>query len=538
MAKIVLTCDDTLTSTYRNLPFLDMLACAPTERFPGFIYRVLDSQLPHSDGVLEVAPYSLRKLEASVVDAGLRDVIVVHSGHVRKHIDGSTTVVAVSTMDPLGLGPVSMMFTNCGRSTAYSKQRFLGLIDNLVRIRRSMGAGFKIVVGGSGSWQLAMSEKWREMGIDHLFVGEADHVAGELFKSVEDGAEDLSPLKGSASVDQIAAIIGPAYKGLAEVSRGCGRNCKYCDPSLRKIRAIPDAIVHREVEVNAAAGLTNAWLQSDDIFLYRLEDRRDFTPNSPEIVGLFEGIMGRPGVTFANPTHGSISPAAADPAMIGAISEVVRASPSRWVGIQAGLETGSSSLMEKHMENKAKPFSCGEWPEIVVEGTYILNSYYWFPAYTVMLGLPGETAEDALDTARLIITMEKFLKDNLASRSHFTITPVAFVPLGLMRDGTPFDIREQLTEERFLVLYYSWRHLLKELASFAPSVGSSGNRGMAAFYLPGRLGLWTIMSLIRRWGMRMGYDPDRRLDPLDVNLRVPALPEMGPQIRSAIRSRG
>jgi radical SAM superfamily enzyme YgiQ (UPF0313 family) len=206
--------------------------------------------------------------------------------------------------------------------------------------------------------------------------------------------------------------------------------------------------------------------------------------------------------------------------MVRSISEAVGAGPSKWVGIQMGLETASPDLMRKYMENKAKPFSPEEWPEVVIEGTYVLNSNYWFPAYTAILGLPGETSEDALDTARLIITMERKLKDKLGGKAHFTVTPLAFIPAGSLKDDSPFDLKEQLTEERFLLLYVSWKHMVKEITEFIPRRSSNSDVGLAAFYPFARFGMWTIMRFMRQWGIRMGYDPDRRLDPLEVDVRL------------------
>ncbi|MDD1769240.1 MAG: B12-binding domain-containing radical SAM protein [Methanomassiliicoccales archaeon] len=528
MTRIVLTCDETLTSTYRNIPLLDFLGCAPVERVPGFVYRLLDTQLPESGGVLQVAPYSVRKLEAAVNQGGYKDVVVAHPRCVERFIDSGTSVVGISTMDPLGRGPVSMMFTSGGRYTAFTTKKFFEMLQMLDGIRKKRNIPFKIVVGGQGAWQLTLSDDWRKYGIDHLVIGEVDHVAGELLQMIEHGdAEQLIKVKGFPTVEEIPAIIAPSYKGFVEVSRGCGRNCRYCDPNLRRIRCTRTDVLFREIEINVSAGMTIAWLHSDDVFLYKLEDHRNFYPNSEKIVELFRTVMKRPGVTFANPSHGSLAPVAADPGMIRGISEAVGAGPTKWVGIQMGLETASADLLRKQMENKAKPFSPEEWPEVVMKATYVLNCNYWFPAYTVILGLPGETSEDALDTARLIITMERRLKEKLGAKAHFTVTPLAFIPVGSLREGIPFDMKEQMTEERFLLLYVSWKHMAKEIAEFIPRRSSNSDVGLAAFYPFAKVGTWTILRLMRQWGIRMGYDPDRRLDSLDMDLRFPTMTQEG-----------
>ncbi len=119
--------------------------------------------------------------------------------------------------------------------------------------------------------------------------------------------------------------------------------------------------------------------------------------------------------------------------MIEEISRIVDAGPARWIGIQVGFETASPRLIGKYMNNKMKPFSPEEWPWVLLNGTYVFNKNYWFPAYTTILGLPGDTDDDEIMTARLIVTMERELEEKLGNRAHFTVTPLAFVPMGLLK---------------------------------------------------------------------------------------------------------
>jgi radical SAM superfamily enzyme YgiQ (UPF0313 family) len=521
MVRVVLTCDETLTSVYRNVPLFDFFGCVPAERIPAFVYNLLDTQLPHVNGVLKVAPYSLRKLEAALLQGGYDDVVLAHAGHVGRFIDEDTKVVGVSTMDPMGLGPVSMMFTYGGLFTPYTKKKFIELIRRLRTLRERRNLRFKIVVGGPGSWQLTMSNDWRELGIDHLVIGEVDHIAGQLFREIEQGdVEDVVKVREFPKVEEIPTIVGPTYKGMVEVMRGCGRNCRYCEPNLRRARHFPKWKVLGEIEVNVKAGMSHAWLHSEDIFLYGLKDHRNFYPNSEEIIDLFKVAMGHPGVTYANPTHGSISPVVADPHMVKKISEVVRAGPTKWIGIQIGLETGSVALIKRYMENKPKPFSAEEWQKVILEGTYILNKNYWFPAYTAIVGLPGETDEDALETARLIITMERFLKNRLGERAHFTVTPLSFIPIGMLKGGRFFNIEEELSEGRFLAIYHSWRHLAYEISTFLPQIVKDNLFNKMVFYPLVRFGIWMLLRAIRSWGIKKGFDPDKPLKPLEITMTI------------------
>src|SRR5579875_3634158 len=72
------------------------------------------------------------------------------------------------------------------------------------------------------------------------------------------------------------------------------------------------------------------------------------------------------------------------------------------------------------MNGKAYPLSIERWPDIVVEGTGVLNDHMWFPMYTFVLGLPGEREEDVAAILELL--------DRLSGSTIFYV-PLLFVPL-------------------------------------------------------------------------------------------------------------
>src|SRR2546422_11450809 len=109
-------------------------------------------------------------------------------------------------------------------------------------------------------------------------------------------------------------------------------------------------------------------------------------------------ILPFPEITYPNPPQETPPPAVADPDLIREISETVRVNGSPHIGIQSGLETGSTELIRKYMPLKVKPFSPDEWQDVIYNGTRAFNENFWFPAYTITLGIPGEIAEDAGET--------------------------------------------------------------------------------------------------------------------------------------------
>ncbi|WP_297072699.1 radical SAM protein [Thermococcus sp.] len=519
MTRIVLTTDETLTSTYHDVPLLDFLGCAPYNKLPKWVFRLLDTQLTDENGVLSQAPYGLRKVEAALLRDGFRrdEVVVAHPRTVERFIGEDTTVVALYEMDPLGLGPVSMMFTNGGRWKNYTSVKFRELVERINRVRETKNLKFKLVVGGPGAWQLDFRKEERErLGIDHVVIGEVDHVAGELFRDIESGSGDETIfIKTWPRVEQIPTIVAPSYKGLVEVMRGCGRGCRFCEPNLRVARYMPLERIGEEIKLNVDNGIDHAWLHSEDIFLYRVEDRKNFYPNAEAVVELFE--VARKYTKNVNPTHGAVAGALAVPGMIERISEIVGAGPSHWIGIQVGFETASPELIGRYMNNKMKPFSPEEWPWVLLNGTYVFNKNYWFPAYTTILGLPGDTDEYEIMTARLIVTMERELEEKLGNRAHFTVTPLAFVPMGLLRNQEFYRIDEMITYGQFLHLYYAWKHMMREVTRGLPAV-MKNNPFLIPFYPLARLGTRIVIKQIEKWGKSKGYEV-KRLEPIE-GLRV------------------
>ncbi len=490
MSRYVLVSDTTLSRNYRSLPLLDFLASAPTDYVPGSVYSFLKGPPPRADrGRATVAPYALRKLEAALLkDYNEGEVVVAQENFIGDFVDDDTELIGVSTMDPLGLGPLTMSFAvffGTG-APAFVKRDFYKLMDVVNKARAGKKA--KVLVGGPGVWEFTVRpEELQKLNIDYAFQGEADDIVADLFRYVlEDSNEHTEFFRGYQSFDDtfhkqwmehgkfitryqfskqfpkledIPEIVGPSTKGMVEVMRGCGIACDFCEVTLRPLRYYPPEKVRKEIMVNTRAGMGNAWLHSDEIFAYQHE--RNFVPNGDAIEELVQEVMATPGIGHTNPTHGRISIPAAYPDLIRRMSEIMRAGPNNWIGIQVGVETGSDRLAGLHMPNKTLPLKVGpdgSWSDIVWRGTYVLNKYYWRPAFTVQVGQAGETQEDNWETVALINRLSNSTLEG-GRPFEFTITPMQNVPLGLLH-GRNF-VAPKLNESQLAVYYASYRHLAK-----------------------------------------------------------------------------
>src|SRR6266699_169358 len=422
-------------SEYWGIPLLPFFSCAPAEKVPRFVFDFLAPSVRHFDGVAEKAPYGLRKLESSLLRKyGADEVVVAHPDHVSKFVDDKTSIIGISTMVPMGLGPVSMMFTDGGKLTAYTKRKFLELVGEINRTRKKYPKA-KLVLGGSGGWQMEVRDRdTKALGVDHVVIGECDHVIGAIYNDIEsNNSPEFIHVPRGPKLEEIPDIQGPSTHGLVEVMRGCGRNCQFCEPNLRIAKYYPKDKVEREIAVN------------------------------------------------------------------------------RKIGIQSGLETGSSALIKKYMPLKVKPFSPDEWQDVIYNGTRIFNEYYWFPAYTIIIGLPGETAEDAVETVRLIDRMEHGLKKEVGVKAYFTVTPLSFVPLGVLKKSGFYNIDDQVDEARFWVIYRSWRHTVLELHTMPPTLLQLNPVLKGVFTTLCWFGSKKILDGIKAWGRRRGFDADKSL---------------------------
>lgn len=511
--KVVLSADCTLMSPYRGISLASFFGCAPALDFrrnkSSFWYYILKNQvtprvlfdficnpIEHNNGIANYAPYGLRKVEASLIRDGYKreDVVVAHPDHIEQFIGPETEVVGTYEMDPLGMGPVTMTFTY-GRSTmSYDELYNRELHRKILKAKEKNGSKAKVIVGASGTWQYNYDpKKIEEYGLYAILEGELggigpeiDGAGGRFFDSLINGDLDIAnPFKKNEfkveikefikdnkkihgrfihyndepSVDEIPNILNPSMHGMIEVMRGCGRGCKFCDVTLRPLRYYPVEKIQKEIEINMKyGGLKNAWVHSDDIFVYGLNPRttKNMQPNREAIEDLFKGIMAT-GVQHTNPTHGTLAGAIADERLVANVSKIIKSGPNNFIGVQCGFETGSIRLIGKYADRKLAPYKPEEWHWVVKTGVKLLNENYWVPAFTLIMGLDNdETEEDSWETIRLIHELEREQPD-----SQFTVTPLTFVPIGLLEKSNFFDIGNTMDPGKLGVMYKTWQHNFK-----------------------------------------------------------------------------
>jgi radical SAM superfamily enzyme YgiQ (UPF0313 family) len=376
------------------------------------------------DGTAACMPAGLRVVERSLQRAfAAGDVVACHAEDVGRFIGPRTRVVGVSTHNPLGVTFAAGIFASVFGSSRqpitshYTRQLFERLKSNPYRSQ------FKVIVGGTGGWQIVQTDAFSDLGVDCVVGGRGETAeATALFRAAVAG----DPLPRTVDLPHPRsreAILLPDRRttfGAIEMTTGCGRRCQFCAPDLNPQIDVPKAAIMDAVHAHLRDGGTRVALATEDTFIWGQvqTDTPFFFPNREALVDLCRDIAGTPGVETLVLTHCTIAPFVVDPTLITQLSEVLlpkspyhlprsRHPEKRVVIPLIGLETGSIRTARRIMASKAVPFSIDDWPSVVLEGLRVANANEWYPMFTLMVGSPDETDDDVKATLDLVYEMER-----------------------------------------------------------------------------------------------------------------------------------
>ena len=400
---IVLTASNIEMSDFDLNPFIAFAGGFPDILVQKKLYPMLPSNM---DGTAKFAPYGLRKVESQLIDRfGKENVVVVHPSNLHRFIGPKTRIVGISTMDPLGIGFVSRTYTSI--LGLNGKPATLVEFEDLLHDPVLRKHGAKIVVGGSGAWQIMDAGLQRSLGIDNVLMGQAEHSMVKVFEKIlaDEKMDDVITLQ-TPSDEEILRIKNPSIEGTVEIMRGCGRGCSFCSPTLRHRHSFPLEHILSEVELNARNGSRMILLQTDDLFLYQA--RPNFIPNKRAITELVQRVGAIEGVEYMQVAHASLAPAAYDRSLVEEIAPILMERSvwtcrgTRCASMEVGIETGSVRLMKEYMRGKMLPYEPEQWQDVVVRSVETMNDNGIYPLATLILGLPGERQEDIQATIDLL----------------------------------------------------------------------------------------------------------------------------------------
>jgi hypothetical protein len=497
---IVLTAP--LTETVDHAGYFIQMAMAS---LPVWMEFVLNSKYPlwrtverNEDGSARYMPAGVRLVEKSLLrEYSPDDIVACFPDDLDKFIGPNTRVVAVSTHNPLGVTFAAGVYTSIFGSSKmpinshYSREMFTKIHSSPYR------QNFKVIVGGSGGWQITQTNHFDELGVDCVVEGRSEsNDTMELFRKAIRGEEIPRQIdvKHPSSRDEILFPDTRTTFGVVEMTTGCGRRCQFCVPDLNPQIDLPKAKIMEAVRGNVQHGNHQISLATEDMFIWGQvhTDTPFFFPNREALVDLYSEIVNTPGVEQHLLSHSTIAPAVVDPTLIKQLSEILLPkSPihlprlsthpqNKVLSPLIGLETGSVRMAKKIMPSKGVPFPIEDWPSVVLEGLRILNENNWFPMMTLIVGNPGETDDDVKDTLDLIYEIER--------RGLFAfLVPSIFTPLHDTRMEHQRGVTQtrQLSPLQWQLMMKCWKMNLRpgQYSWWGPTAWRVGSIGMWLYKL-------------------------------------------------------
>jgi hypothetical protein len=499
-ARIVLTAP--LTEIIDHAGYFIQMSMAS---LPMWLEGILNKKYPkwreveyNTDGSARYMPAGVRVLEASLLrHYAADDIACCYPADLDKFIGPNTRIVAVSTHNPLGVTFAAGVYTSIFGSSRqpinshYSMELFDAIKSSPYR------QGFKVIVGGSGGWQITQTNSWERLSVDCVVEGRSESSDVKTLFDKALAGEALPKQMDVAHPKDRSEILFPDKRttfGVVEMTTGCGRRCQFCVPDLNPQIDMPKDKMMAAVRANVRDGNKQISLATEDMFIWgQVHTSTPFYfPNREALVDLYRSVCETPGVEQHVLSHSTIAPAVVDPIMIQQITDVcIDKSPIHLPLLSThpkhkalvplvGLETGSVRMAKQIMPSKGVPFPIEEWPSVFIRGLEVMNRNNWFPAATLIVGNPGETDEDVKATLDLIYEVER--------RGLFAFfIPSIFTPLHdtRMEDKKGVAQTKELTPLQWQLMMKCWKMNLRpgQMSWWAPTAWRVGAIGLWAWKL-------------------------------------------------------
>ena len=420
---VVLVTDRTLSADYKVI-FEAMFATMQTTKAPRVIMKHLLCPRAHADraGRALAASISIRRVESCLLartDLGADDVVCTTPEALGKVLGPWVKIVAVSSSDPLGGG-----MSNTTTSAFWPGQLYTAMwTDRMMqRISRAKGRwGFTVVAGGGGAWQWRRDrETAARQGIDVIYEGYFESAGPQLVDDILASRPVPDHLRADGTAtDAVVPMAAPAVLGMLELSRGCGKGCDFCPMGAQRMEHVAPETILADLETNLAGGQTSAVSGSEDFFRYGGTGSK---VNFEALRSLLERMGRIGGLRFMQIDHANISSvlqmSVEELREIRRLLRFERDAKHLWVNM--GIETASPRLLRSTSPGKAAPFAADDWEQMVRDAAGRIDEAGFFPVFSIVLGLPGETPDDVTRTLELIRDLD---------RRPVVIFPIFYEPL-------------------------------------------------------------------------------------------------------------
>jgi len=435
---VVLVADRTLSADYKII-FEGIFATMQTTQVPAVAMRhfVSPKVKVDSNGRAAVVPLGLRRVEAALIkytDLTADDIVCTTPEALSKVLGPWVKVVGVSSSDPLGQGMSNTTTTSFWEGELYTRLWTRQLLEGIYEAKEKWG--FKVVGGGAGAWQWdRYDDEVADKCIDVVFEGYFENVGPRLFEQLIVGGQAESYIcEEDTADDKICSIAGASLLGIVELSRGCGRGCKFCTMSRKKMGHLPVDTIISDLETNVSAGVRSVVSGSEDFFRYGSDTTK---PDFDKLCGLLHEMQKIKELSFMQIDHGNITSVMqlTDDELIEIRRLLTWSKRSDYLWVNMGVESANGHLVVANCPGKVAPCRPDDWEDVVRQTVDKMSRTGFFSVVSLVLGLPGETPDDVARTYKLVKYLEQ--KDAV-------IFPVFYEPYSVheIKEGLRFSVEK------------------------------------------------------------------------------------------------
>lgn len=420
--SVVLVADRTLSADYKAL-FEGIFATMQTTKVPEVAMRrfVAPPVRTNKNGRAVTAPLGLRRVEASLItQLGLSpdEVVCTTPEAIGRLLGPWVKVVGFSSSDPMGMGMSNTTTTNFWSGELYTRcftRRQLAFL-----LEQKKKYGFKVIGGGGGAWQ------WPRYGdavsrdcLDSVYEGYFEDAGVDLYKDALDGKSlDEHIISRATAAEAICPIRGASMMGIIELSRGCGRGCRFCTIADKKMQHLSHDLILSDLQTNVSNGIGAVVSGSEDFFRYGAASLK---PDFEKLRALLVAMKQIKGLSFMQIDHANVTSIAqlSDEQLTEIRRLLTWEKKSKYLWVNMGAESANGGLVAQSCPGKVAPFRPDDWEELLYETAERTTRNNYFGVYSLILGLPGETGDDVARTLKLV----KFLE-----RQNAVVFPVFYEP--------------------------------------------------------------------------------------------------------------